>query len=475
MTLRIYNTLTNQKEEFIPLDPGKVSLYVCGPTVYSHSHIGHARSAVSFDVIYRYLKHLGYDVNYTRNYTDIDDKIINRANADGEDWKVIAERYIESFDKDMQGLGVELPTNRPRATESIEKIIELIETLISKGYAYAVGADVFYSVRKFEGYGKLSGKNIEDLESGARVQIDERKEDPLDFALWKSSKPDEPWWKSPWGNGRPGWHIECSAMCLEWLGETIDIHGGGKDLVFPHHENEIAQSEAATGKPFARNWIHNGFVNIEKEKMSKSLGNILNISEALEENSAESIRLFLLSSQYRSPIDYTSETLKENEAKAERFYRTIKRIEEAGASIDNFDTESYEKKLVHFKAAMDDDFNTAAAIGKVFEEIAEANRSLDKAAKKGTEIPLEELGATARFFSEISAILGIFAKTPAQYFADVKERASIDSAEIDELVKARLVARAAKDFAKADEIRDQLTEKNIILEDRNGETFWTVK
>ncbi len=475
MTLKIYNTLTNQKEEFTALEDGKIRLYVCGPTVYSQSHIGHARSAVSFDVIYRYLRHLGYDVTYTRNYTDIDDKIIKRANDDNEDWKVIAERYITSFDTDMAALGVELPTKRPRATESIGKIIELIETLIEKGYAYAVGADVFYSVRSFKGYGKLSGKNIEDLESGARVEIDERKKDPLDFALWKSGKDGEPWWESPWGNGRPGWHIECSAMCQEYLGETIDIHGGGKDLIFPHHENEIAQSEAATGKPFARYWVHNGFVNIEKEKMSKSLGNILNISEALSKNSAESIRLFLLSSQYRSPIDYTAETLTESEAKAERFYRTVKRIEEAGGGEAVFSEESYKKKIADFDSAMNDDFNTALAIGKVFEEVSEVNRLLDKTKKKGAEVPLEELGAAVKFFKEVSTILGVFAKTPTEYFTDIKERAGIDSAEIEELIKERLAARLAKDFARADEIRDRLSEKNILLEDRDGETFWTVK
>jgi len=475
MTLRIYNTLTKRKEEFTPLEEGKVRLYVCGPTVYSQSHIGHARSAVSFDVIYRYLRHLGYDVTYTRNYTDIDDKIIKRANNDNEDWKVIAERYIESFDTDMAALRVELPSRRPRATQSIDKIIELIETLIKKGYAYAVGADVFYSVRKFKGYGKLSGKNIEDLESGARVEIDARKKDPLDFALWKSSKPDEPWWESPWGNGRPGWHIECSAMCLEYLGETIDIHGGGKDLIFPHHENEIAQSEAATGKPFARYWVHNGFVNIEKEKMSKSLGNILNISDALSKNSAESIRLFLLSSQYRSPIDYTADTLTESEAKAERFYRTVKRIEEAGGGKAAPSEESYNKKIADFEAAMNDDFNTAAAIGKVFEEVAEVNRLLDRVKKKKTAPPLEELGATVGFFKEVSTVLGVFARTPTEYFSDIKERAGIDSAEIEGLIKERLAARAAKNFAKADEIRDRLSDKNILLEDREGETFWTVK
>jgi len=473
--MKLYNTLTRTVQAFAPQDPTRVTLYVCGPTVYDQSHIGHARSSVSFDVIYRYLRHRGYDVTYTRNYTDIDDKIINRANTEGRDWKEIAEYHIKSFDMDMAALDIELPTNRPRATNSIDKIIELIETLISKGYAYAVGADVFYSVRKFKGYGSLSGKNIEDLESGARVEVDKRKEDPLDFALWKSSKEDEPWWESPWGKGRPGWHIECSAMCLEWLGETIDIHGGGKDLIFPHHENEIAQSEAATGKPLARYWIHNGFVNIEKEKMSKSLGNILNISEALAENTAESIRLFLLSSQYRSPIDYTADTLRESEAKAERFYRTLKRIEEAGAGKEVFSEESYKEKIACFDSAMNDDFNTAAAIGKVFEEVSEANRLLDKAKKKGADIPLEELGSSIRFFSEVSSVLGIFAKTPAGYFSEIKERAGVDSAEIERLIQERLAARAAKDFAKADGIRNRLSEKGILLEDRDGDTFWTIK
>jgi cysteinyl-tRNA synthetase len=282
MSVKVYNTLTRKKEEFRPVRADEVRMYVCGPTVYDLSHIGHARSAVSFDVIYRYLKYRGFSVIYTRNYTDVDDKIIKRAQEEGVSSGELSERYIKTFDEDMANLGVELPTHRPRATETIETIIGLVGALIERGFAYVVDGDVYFSVRKFEGYGKLSGKRIEELEAGARVEVDKRKADPLDFALWKSSKPGEPSWESPWGKGRPGWHIECSAMCLAWLGITIDIHGGGKDLIFPHHENELAQSEAATGKEFIRYWLHNGFVNIDREKMSKSLGNILNIRDVRE-------------------------------------------------------------------------------------------------------------------------------------------------------------------------------------------------
>ena len=305
MALRIYNTLTGKKEEFVPLHEKRVGMYVCGVTVYDLCHIGHARSAIVFDAIYRYLGYRGYEVTFVRNFTDIDDKIIKRANEEGVDCKAIAEKYIDEFNMDMGKLGFEKPKFEPKATEHIPEMIELISTLIEKGYAYQSGGDVFFSVEKFKDYGKLSKRNLEEMQAGARVGIDEKKENPLDFALWKASKPGEPSWESPWGKGRPGWHIECSVMSQKYLGETFDIHGGGKDLIFPHHENEIAQSEAATGKPFARYWIHNGFVNINKEKMSKSLGNILTLKEIFKDWRPEAIRLFLLSSHYRSPVDFS--------------------------------------------------------------------------------------------------------------------------------------------------------------------------
>ncbi|MCK4739684.1 MAG: cysteine--tRNA ligase [Deltaproteobacteria bacterium] len=472
MTLKIYNTLNNKKEEFIPIKDGEVKMYVCGPTVYDLSHIGHARSAVSFDVVFRHLKRLGYKVTYTRNYTDVDDKIINRANKEGVQSIEIANRFILAFDKDMADLGVELPTHRPRATETIEEMIALIEKLTDKGFAYSAGGDVFFRVRAFKEYGKLSGKNIDDLESGARVEVDGKKEDPLDFALWKSSKPGEPAWDSPFGSGRPGWHIECSAMCLQLLGESFDIHGGGKDLIFPHHENEIAQSEAATGKPFARYWLHNGFVNIEKEKMSKSLGNILNIRDALKDYSPECIRLFLLSSHYRSPIEYGPGTLKEAEAKAERFYRTIERIKK---EVPSAFTTAPDKELLRdataaITAALNNDFNTAEVIGLVFKKIAEANRILDsnKADAK------KDLTIILGFFKEAGAVLGLFQKEPEDYFKLLKGRVSLSEEEIERLIQERNTAREEKNFKRADEVRDELKEKGIILEDTPEGTKWTV-
>ena len=495
MTQKVHNTLTNKKEDFVPITDGEVRMYVCGPTVYDLSHIGHARSAVCFDVIFRFLKLKGFKVNYTRNYTDVDDKIINRANEEGIDSLELAERYIRAFDEDMAALGVALPTNRPRATEKIDKMREMIDTLIEKGFAYASSeGDVFFRVRKFEGYGKLSGKNIDELEAGARVEVDERKEDPLDFALWKSSKPGEPAWEGPLGveagvegglknqggdfKGRPGWHIECSAMCLELLGETFDIHGGGKDLVFPHHENEIAQSEAATGKPFARYWLHNGFVNMEKEKMSKSLGNILNIRDVLKTHTSESVRLFLLSSHYRSPIEYGPETLKESEAKAERFYRTVERMEKEAPDLalsgGKPDPSRLEKRLEPIINAMDDDFNTAAVIGKVFEEAGEANRLMDAAKSGGVSKTLaEELPLIRAVFKEAGAILGTLDKTPGEYFADIKALSGVDAKEVEGLIEERNAARKAKDFKRADEIRDELKERGVILEDTPQGTSWT--
>ena len=327
MALRIYNTLTGKKEDFVPLHENRVGLYVCGVTVYDLCHIGHGRSAVVFDTIYRYLRYRGYEVTYVRNFTDIDDKIIKRANDEGVDFKAIAEKYIEEFNIDMGRLGLEKPSVEPKATEHIPEMIQLISILVEKGFAYQRNGDVFFSVERFKDYGKLSKRNLDEMQAGARVEIDEKKENPLDFALWKASKPGEPSWESPWGKGRPGWHIECSVMSQKYLGETFDIHGGGKDLIFPHHENEIAQSEAATGKPFVRYWIHNGFVNINKEKMSKSLGNILTLKEIFKDWHPEVIRLFLLSHHYRSPLDYSVDSLSEAKAGLDRFYTTLNSIQ----------------------------------------------------------------------------------------------------------------------------------------------------
>lgn len=479
MSIKVFNSLTRKKEDFKPATPGTVTMYVCGPTVYSLSHIGHARSAVSFDVIYRYLKYRGFDVTYARNYTDVDDKIINRANEEGVSSTEIAERYIKAFDDDMEALGVELPNHRPKATETMDRIIEVVKSLVDKGFAYELDGDVLFRVRKFAGYGKLSGKNIDELESGARVDVNERKEDPLDFALWKASKPGEPSWESPWGPGRPGWHIECSAMSIEWLGETIDIHGGGKDLIFPHHENEIAQSEAATGRePFVRYWLHNGFVNIEKEKMSKSLGNILNIRDALKETTSESIRLFLLSSHYRSPIDYSGESLKEAEAALDRFYKTIKRmVEECPEAFkEKISDKALTEKLTDFIEAMDDDFNTAEALGVLFKKVTRANRILDEAKGEGLSgEATEELREILCVLKEASSILGVFGKEPNEYFDEIKSRVSVPAEEVARLIEERNAARRNKDYARADAIRSELLEKGIVLEDTPKGTIWSVK
>ena len=477
MSIRVYNSLTGKKEPFIPIEPGKVRMYVCGPTVYDLSHIGHARSAIAFDVIYRYLSYRGYSVLYTRNYTDVDDKIIERARAENIAPQQLAERYIAAYDEDMEALGVRLPTYRPRATETIPEMIDAIKTLIDKGYAYVAGGDVYYSVRKFSGYGKLSGKKIEELEAGARVEVDERKQDPLDFALWKESKPEEPWWDSPWGRGRPGWHIECSAMCRKYLGDTIDIHGGGKDLIFPHHENEIAQSEALTGKPFVRYWLHNGFVNIDREKMSKSLGNILTIRDALKLHSPESIRLFVLSSHYRSPVEYSHATLKEAEAKTERLYRTVERIKEQFPEALTLTPprRRVEERLQPFIDALDDDFNTARAIGLVFEEVLRANRLMDAASHTDKGTATEELAITMALFKEVSDILGILQRSPEEYFNTLKSHAPIPVEEINSLIKEREEARRRRDYARADAIRDELKKKGIIVEDTPEGTRWFVR
>ncbi len=382
MALRIHNTMTGKKEEFVPLHEKRVRMYVCGITAYDLCHIGHARSTIIFDMIYRYLRYRGYEVIFVRNFTDIDDKIIKRANQEGVEYKTIAEKYINEFNLDMGRFGLEKPSIEPKATEHIPEMIQLISTLVEKGYAYQREGDVFFSVEGFKDYGKLSKRDLEEMQAGARVEIDEKKINPLDFALWKSSKPGEPFWESPWGKGRPGWHIECSVMSQKYLGETFDIHGGGRDLIFPHHENEIAQSEAATGKPFVRYWVHNGFVNINKEKMSKSLGNILTLKEIFKDWQPEVIRLFLLSHHYRSPVDFSFDTLSEAKSGLDRFYTTLRAVQdeikklpspltgegEGGeAPVIKECQETIESFQGRFEEAMDDDFNTAQALGYFYD------------------------------------------------------------------------------------------------------------
>jgi len=479
MGLKVFNSLTRQKEEFVTAEKGKVRMYVCGPTVYAPAHIGHARSAVSFDVIYRYLLYKGLDVTYARNYTDVDDKIIARANELGIDSSKLAEDNIKEFDADMGALGVLLPPIRPKATETMAEIIELAGSLIEKGFAYELDGDVYFAVRKLQDYGKLSGKNIDDLESGARVDVDTRKRDPLDFALWKTSKPGEPSWPSPWGAGRPGWHIECSCMCMKWLGKTIDIHGGGKDLIFPHHENEIAQSEAATGlKPFVRYWLHNGFVNIDKVKMSKSLGNILNIHDALKGTTGEAIRFFLLSCHYRSPVDYSAESLKEAGAAVERFYKTVERIgSEASVGPElTLTDEELQKRMAPIIEAMDDDFNSAGVIGLLFKEVSLANRILDRARGKGADSETQkELALILAIFKEAGGFLGLFTSEPEEYFNNLRSDAGVGAEEIERLIGQRLDARRNKDFKLADAIRSKLLARGIELEDHPGGTRWKVR
>lgn len=490
MSIRIFNTLSGIKEKFIPIQEGKVGMYVCGVTVYDLCHIGHARSAIVFDTIYRYFKYKGYEVTFVRNFTDIDDKIIKRANEEGVDYKVISERYINEFYNDMGRLGLEKPTYEPKATEHISEMIGLISILINKGFAYQVNGDVFFSVEKFKDYGKLSKRNLEEMRAGARVEVDEKKANPLDFALWKSSKAGEPFWDSPWGKGRPGWHIECSVMSQKYLGETFDIHGGGKDLIFPHHENEIAQSEAASGKPFARYWVHNGFVNINKEKMSKSLGNILTIKQIIKDWHPEVIRLFLLSSHYRSPMDFSFEGLSEARVSLNRVYSTLKAIhEELAKSVvksngkgDLINLEKHRHMIDSFKdrfeKAMDDDFNTAEAIGSFYELQRNINALLDISKHKPSEEIHYMLKKALNYFSEMGWVLGLFREDPQAYIDKERKeglkRLNISEEEIEKLVRERDKARKEKDWKRADEIRSELLSKGIILEDSYSGTQWRV-
>jgi cysteinyl-tRNA synthetase len=429
-------------------------------------------------VIARYLKASGFEVTYVRNFTDVDDKIINRANQLGIDSKALAEKYINEFYEDMDALNVERPTIEPRATEHIAQIIKVIEMLIDKNLAYQVDGDIFFAIESFKDYGKLSGRKLEDMEAGARVDIDERKRNPFDFALWKSAKPGEPAWDSPWGKGRPGWHIECSAMSTEYLGKTFDIHGGGKDLIFPHHENEIAQSEGAFGKPFARFWIHNGFVNINQEKMSKSLGNFLMIKDILKSFHPEAVRLFLLSSHYRSPIDFTDKAMDEASAGLDKIYALLERVEEKKelSEINNVEPGNYYKQ---FCEAMDDDFNTARGIGVLFEAVRNINRLLDENKEGLSQDAIKDIISCKSDILKIGGILGIINESPKIYFDKKRssglEKRSIDPALIEKMIKDRTDARKAKNWEKADQIRKEFAKMNIIIEDRPEGTVWKVK
>ena len=483
MGLKIYNTLTRKKEPFVPVNPGKIGMYVCGVTVYDMCHIGHARSVVLFDVIYRYLVKTGLDVNYIRNFTDIDDKIINRANQLGEDWKQLAERYVKEFHIDMDALGVKRPNIEPKATDHIQDIISLIAALIDTGHAYEADGDVMFSVTSFSTYGKLSGKKTEDLVSGARVEIDEKKKDPLDFALWKAAKIGEPFWNSPWGPGRPGWHIECSAMSMRYLGPTFDIHGGGADLTFPHHENEIAQSEAATGEPFAKYWIHNGFVNIRSEKMSKSLGNVLNIRDILKETHPETLRLFLLSSHYRSPLDFSDTSIKEASVGLERLYAALSSLEElerSGGEISSLPEELSNLEM-RFREAMDDDFNTPKGLAIMFEASRAINRIHTESGGNKEKIPAPDLLEKARkeLLGWAQDVFGILNETSQDFLERARKSGAIELGisedEIRELLDQRAEARKARNFKLADEIRDKLLSWGILIEDGPKGSSWRVK
>lgn len=460
--MKILNTLTRRKEEFVPINEGKVGIYVCGPTVYDYIHIGNARPMIVFDTLRRYLEYKGYDVNYVSNFTDVDDKIIKRANEEGVDASVISERYIAEVKKDMAALNVREATTHPKATEEIPDMIEMVKTLIEKGYAYEVNGTVYFRTRKFKDYGKLSKKNIDDLRSGNRdllVSGVDEKEDPLDFVLWKPKKEGEPSWPSPWGDGRPGWHLECSVMSKKYIGDVIDIHAGGEDLIFPHHENEIAQSEAANGTEFARYWMHNGFLKINNEKMSKSLGNFFTVREIAEKYPLQVIRFFMLSAHYRSPLNFSADLVEASKNGLERILTAVDRLRSISGTegeVDKAVADEMDAFVKKYEAAMDDDLNTADAISVIFELVKYANVNVTEDSTKSTvELVLNTV-------TKLCDILGIITE---------KKEEILDS-DIEALIEERQAARRAKNFARADEIRDQLSDMGIILEDTREGVKW---
>ena len=465
--MKLYNTLTKKKEEFVPLEPGKVKMYVCGPTVYNFIHIGNARPMIVFDTARRYMEHKGYEVNYVSNFTDVDDKIIAKANEEGVSAKEISERYIAECKKDMEGMNVKPATTHPKATEEISGMIDMISTLVEKGYAYNVNGTVYFRTRKFSEYGKLSHKNLDDLRSGGRsllVTGEDQKEDPLDFVLWKPKKEGEPSWPSPWSDGRPGWHIECSVMSKKYLGEEIDIHAGGEDLIFPHHENEIAQSECCTGVPFARDWLHNAFLNIDNRKMSKSLGNFFTVREIGEKYDLQVLRFFMLSAHYRSPLNFSAELMEASRNSLERIQNAVGNLNHLleNAAVEEMTGEekeltaqlsSYEEK---FDAAMDDDLNTADALAAIFELVRFANSHAEEGSSKAFLRALKEK------IVSLADVLGVI----------VEKKEEMLDADIEALIEERQAARKAKNFARADEIRNELLSKGIVLEDTREGVKW---
>lgn len=460
--MKIFNTLTRQKEEFKPIEEGKVKIYACGPTVYNYIHIGNARPLCVFDVLRRYLEYKGYDVTFVQNFTDIDDKIIRRANEEGTDYETVSKKYIEEFWVDAKGLNYRPATIHPKATENIDKIIEIVSGLIENGHAYEVDGDVYFSTKTFREYGKLSHQPLEDLEAGARIMVGDIKKDPMDFALWKSAKPGEPYWESPWGHGRPGWHIECSAMNLRYLGANIDIHCGGLDLIFPHHENEIAQSECFTGTTFANYWMHNGFINVDNQKMSKSLNNFFTVRDVAEKYGYEPIRYLLISSSYRSPINYSVDIIEQCISALQRLYTCRDNIDfelknAADGEIDAEIKAMIDKRTAQFETALDDDLNTADGIAAVFDLVKDINTAvLGKGASKAT------IEYAAKVFDTLTDVLGLVYNR--------KEESS--DAEIDALIEARTQARKDKNWAEADRIRDLLKEMGIVLEDTAQGVKW---
>ena len=462
--MKVYNTLTRKKEELVPITPGEIKMYACGPTVYNYIHIGNARPLCIFDILRRYLEYRGYNVKFVQNFTDIDDKIIRRANEEHVDFSEISERYIKDFWTDADGLNVRHATINPKATENIDAIIQIISTLIEKGYAYEAQGDVYFSTEKFKDYGKLSHQPLEDLEAGARIMVGEVKREPMDFAVWKAAKPGEPAWDSPWGKGRPGWHIECSAMNWRYLGDTIDIHCGGQDLIFPHHENEIAQSECFTGKPFAHYWMHNGYINVDNVKMSKSLGNFFTVRDVAEKYGYEPIRYLLISAQYRSPINYSTDIIEQCIAALNRLYTCrdsldfeLKNAVDAEHDGDKAIIDGFNKYREQFIAAMDDDLNTADAIASIFELVRDINTNV--VGKTPSKALVE--GAIA-MFDELTGVLGLVYNRKTE---------TLDS-DVEALIEARTNARKEKNWAEADRIRDQLKEMGIVLEDTAQGVKW---
>ena len=462
--MKVYNTLTRKKEELVPITPGEIKIYACGPTVYNYIHIGNARPLCIFDILRRYLEYRGYNVKFVQNFTDIDDKIIRRANEEHVDFSEISERYIKEFWTDADGLNVRHATINPKATENIDAIIQIISTLIEKGYAYEAQGDVYFSTEKFKDYGKLSHQPLEDLEAGARIMVGEVKREPMDFAVWKAAKPGEPAWDSPWGKGRPGWHIECSAMNWRYLGDTIDIHCGGQDLIFPHHENEIAQSECFTGKPFAHYWMHNGYINVDNVKMSKSLGNFFTVRDVAEKYGYEPIRYLLISAQYRSPINYSTDIIEQCIAALNRLYTCrasldfeLKNASDAEHDGDKAVIDGFDKYREQFISAMDDDLNTADAIASIFELVRDINTNV--VGKTPSKALVE--GAIA-MFDELTGVLGLVYNRKTE---------TLDS-DVEALIEARTNARKEKNWAEADRIRDQLKEMGIVLEDTAQGVKW---